>query len=157
MPDKFLVEKEIQFDAGHRVPAHRSKCRNPHGHRYRVVVGVVGELHDAGSDEGMVMDFGDIKAAMMFIHDVYDHSFILHRDDKRLIAAFGYANEYDKINEPWRIRVVDFVPTAEELARHFYNELVTEINGLAWVKVYETPTSVATYPVQRVSTVMLSD
>lgn len=62
------VSKDVQFDAGHRVPSHASKCRNPHGHRYRVVAYCVGDVvEDGGSaDDGMVVDFG-IPAGMVWV------------------------------------------------------------------------------------------
>ena len=39
-----LVTKVIEIDMGHRVPNHKSKCKNLHGHRYRFEVAVNGEL-----------------------------------------------------------------------------------------------------------------
>ena len=29
------IRRWIETDTGHRVPNHKSKCRNIHGHRYR--------------------------------------------------------------------------------------------------------------------------
>ena len=46
MTNTVRISKEVQFDAGHRVPNHASKCKNPHGHRYRVVVHCAGEIID---------------------------------------------------------------------------------------------------------------
>jgi 6-pyruvoyltetrahydropterin/6-carboxytetrahydropterin synthase len=158
--DKFTVEKEVQFDAGHRVPQHKSKCRNPHGHRYRVIVGVVGDLHETGSSTGMVMDFGDIKGVLeRCVHDKFDHGFIVYGEDQAMLSGLIHGQNHERATDPeagdWRIVLVDFVPTAEELARHIYYDLLTELNGLAYVKVWETPTSLAIYPVQRVGTVVL--
>jgi len=153
--NQFLVEKEIEFDAGHRVPSHKGKCRNPHGHRYRVVVGVVGDLHAAGgSDEGMVIDFGDIKEAMTkYIHDVHDHGFIMYGGDDAMRVGFYEASFFDEPD--FKIIQVPFVPTAENLAKHFWEIMTSAIHGVAYVKVYETPTSMAVYPVQRVQAVVV--
>ena len=74
-----LITKEIGIDMGHRVPNHKSKCRNPHGHRYTLEVTITAPLidTDGASDEGMIFDFGDIKKHMMEkIHDVLDHGFM---------------------------------------------------------------------------------
>lgn len=32
---RFSCTRRLEFDAGHRVPLHESKCKNPHGHRGR--------------------------------------------------------------------------------------------------------------------------
>ncbi|MED5305895.1 MAG: 6-carboxytetrahydropterin synthase, partial [Candidatus Thermoplasmatota archaeon] len=29
------IRRWVETDTGHRVPNHKSKCRNMHGHRYR--------------------------------------------------------------------------------------------------------------------------
>ena len=73
----YTISKEIQFDAGHRVPLHTSKCKNPHGHRYRVVAFLEGELITSGPETGMVRDFSHVKQALTeFVHDVFDHGFV---------------------------------------------------------------------------------
>jgi 6-pyruvoyltetrahydropterin/6-carboxytetrahydropterin synthase len=139
---QFIVEKEVQFDAGHRVPNHASKCANPHGHRYRVLVGVRGDLIDPTSsnpEAGMVIDFGEIKKILeVYVHDVYDHGFIVQDTDVTLGTFLS--------GEGYKVIVVDFPPTAEELAQRIYNQLVWVLSGLAYVKVWETPTSCAIYP-----------
>src|SRR5262245_56527683 len=77
---RYYISKEVQFDAGHRVPNHDSKCRNPHGHRYRVEAWLTGDLvtTPGAPDEGMLMDFGALKKILMReIHDKLDHGFIV--------------------------------------------------------------------------------
>jgi 6-pyruvoyltetrahydropterin/6-carboxytetrahydropterin synthase len=140
--DQFIVEKEVQFDAGHRVPNHKSKCCNPHGHRYRVVVGVSGDLvsSEGASDQGMVMDFGDIKALLTaYVHDVYDHGFMVYMEDITM-------RELASLVPTFKWVYVAFIPTAENLARSIYDNLAQYLSGLAYVKVWETPTSMAMYP-----------
>ena len=39
-----IITKLLEIDMGHRIPQHKSKCFNPHGHRYKFEVGVEGEL-----------------------------------------------------------------------------------------------------------------
>ena len=145
----FNVSKEIEFDAGHRVPLHESKCRNPHGHRYRVVATLMGELQDKGAAAGMVLDFTDIKNALTeLVHDVYDHGFIIQRTDQKMLDAFSIdEDEYNANN--FKIILVDWAPTAEEMARAIYNNLIDTLPQLVRIDVYETPTSKATYPAVR--------
>ena len=58
-----LITKQIEIDMAHRVPNHKSKCHNLHGHRYKIEVGVDDKLitRKGSSSEGMVIDFGDLK------------------------------------------------------------------------------------------------
>lgn len=159
MTDYYIVEKEIEFDAGHRVPNHKSKCRNPHGHRYRLRTYTRGPVvTEAGSsDEGMVADFSDIKALMThLIHDKLDHGFIVYENDvvMRRILLDGSTAEHDSGQSlpEWNVNVVPFVPTAENLAKWCYDRLavpIASLNGglkLQCVRLWETPTSVAQYP-----------
>ena len=141
----YTVSKEIEFDAGHRVPNHRSKCRNPHGHRYRVQAVVEGPLGDepGTSDEGMVVDFSDLKAALMKLHDQFDHGFIVFNGDRDLLNVFVHAPG------DWKLVIVDYVPTAENIARFAYDFVDALMPWpeckLVRVNVWETPTSIASY------------
>jgi len=58
------ITRRFEFDAGHRIPNHESRCRHLHGHRYALEVTLIGEpVPEAGrSDEGMVLDFSALKA-----------------------------------------------------------------------------------------------
>lgn len=137
----FSISKEIEFDAGHRVPLHASKCKNPHGHRYKVQAFVTGELITEGPESGMVRDFSIIKQLLTErVHDVYDHGFIVHDQDHDLLDAF------DGAFRGWKIIVVPFIPTAECLAKAIYDDLKANgLPGLQFVRVWETPTSSASY------------
>lgn len=140
------ISKEIQFDAGHRVPLHESKCKNPHGHRYRVVATVEGELITSGPESGMVRDFSIVKELLTkYVHDVYDHGFIAYEEDKWAARAFGVEEAFDG-DVQFKFIPVPFYPTAECLAKAIYYTL--KDNGLAALKridVWETPTSCASY------------
>jgi 6-pyruvoyltetrahydropterin/6-carboxytetrahydropterin synthase len=142
------VEKEVQFDTGHRVHLHGGKCRNLHGHRYRVVAGVAGEVQADGgqSESGMVIDFGTLKEALMQIHDAFDHKLVLYEKDP-LYEWFenGDGYTYTHMNDADAIVGVPFIPTAENFAINIFNTLLFAGLNVAYVRVYETPTSVATY------------
>ena len=112
--DTFQVQKEVEFDAGHRVPLHASKCRNPHGHRYRVRATVEGTLRQSGSSTGMVVDFGDLKALLTErVHDRYDHGFVVWEDDFALRTCLTDA----AAPEQWKVIVEPWHPTAENMAK----------------------------------------
>ena len=150
--EQFVVSKEVEFDAGHRVPLHESKCRNPHGHRYKVIAYIAGNLQSEGAASGIVMDFTDIKVALTEeIHDLFDHGFIIHKDDTVMLDALGvYAiapiGGEGHNTHNFKIIVVDWTPTAEEMARFVYNTLKQRLPGLISIDVFETPTSRASYP-----------
>lgn len=140
----YVITKEVQFDAAHRVPLHASKCKNLHGHRYRVVAHVEGELITEGPESGMVRDFSIVKQKMNEkIHDVYDHGTIVYEGDQNLRDLLFDSN--DRPVHGWNVRLVPFIPTAECLAKFFFEEL--EESGLKMVQldVWETPTSCASY------------
>ena len=58
-----LITRRLEFDAGHRIPDHRSQCRHLHGHRYVIEITLSGNIIDKAGDaaNGMVMDFSQVK------------------------------------------------------------------------------------------------
>lgn len=139
-----LITKKIEIDMGHRVPNHKSKCRSPHGHRYIIEVGVDDKVitEKGSSDEGMVIDFGDLKEMMMLeIDAIYDHAFCLYERDE--------LKDLFKQMKGMKVVYVPFVPTAENLARHWFNKLKSALEEvdikIYHVRVWETPNSTATY------------
>ena len=149
----FYITKEIQFDAGHRVPNHASKCKNPHGHRFKVVVELCQEelvKSKGNSQEGMVRDFGHVKEVLtQYVHDVYDHGFIVYEQDSDMMQALGMTVSFQGAWESemgWKVIVVPFIPTAENLAKEIFDNLVTHLGDLlVCVQIWETPTSSASY------------
>jgi 6-pyruvoyltetrahydropterin/6-carboxytetrahydropterin synthase len=149
------ISKEVQFDAGHRVPNHTSKCKNPHGHRYRLIAHCEGRIIDDPNhpEDGMLVDFGRLKALLNEFHDIFDHGFIIGPNDLVLAVAFAAASRQME-GEPFKVIDFPYVPTAENIARWVYDELhvmVADTFGeslwLSQVEVWETPTSQAVYPV----------
>lgn len=144
-----LITKEIEIDMAHRVPSHNGKCRSVHGHRYRIEVGVDDKIviEKGRSDEGMVIDFSDLKKIMMDeIDELYDHNSIFSAEDPIL----NLVGEIQRVTmQPKKIIIVGFIPTAENLARHWYEVLEPKLQekdiAIHHVKVWETPSSTATY------------
>ena len=86
------IRRWVETDTGHRVPNHKSKCRNMHGHRYRWEIELEGEVvtRVGSSDEGMLMDFSDISEILnKHIHDLVDHAFIVYEGDDEVITALS--------------------------------------------------------------------
>lgn len=136
------ITRKMEFDAGHRIPDHRSQCRNLHGHRYVLEITLEGEVHDAPgqSDNGMVLDFSDIKAiAREKIVDPWDHAFLVCKSDTAVL-------EFLKSMPGHKTVVTAKVPTAENLAQLAFDVLApafTQRYGkdlvLHRVRLYETP------------------
>tara|TARA_Y100000310_G_scaffold326856_1_gene392338 strand:+ start:86 stop:520 length:435 start_codon:yes stop_codon:yes gene_type:complete len=141
---KQLISKTIEIDMGHRVPGHAGKCRNLHGHRYRIEAAVLGELvaTSGASDEGMVVDFGDLKKIMLSeIDEKLDHGFMMYEKDALVESFRGFEDQH--------LIFVPFIPTAENIAKYIFGllkpALLTKSISLSYVKVWETPTSMALY------------
>lgn len=156
-----LIEKEIEFDAAHRVPNHKSKCRSPHGHRYRVVASLEGEVNRTSGhpEEGMLKDFSFVKELLTVrVHDVLDHGSIAYEDDLTYLRALGELNndgmlvdhEMNETNRfGWKVIVFPYIPTAENIARWVFEQIAVDVEDtgykLSAVEIYETPTSRACY------------
>ena len=118
------ITREIQVDTGHRIPFHKAKCYNVHGHRYRIIATVEGTTVDqlGISDHGMVMDFGDLKSILMHkVHDIIDHGFIVWKDDTALKEFLQ--------KEGYRVVVFEDVPTAENIARWAFYQMKDDVKA----------------------------
>jgi 6-pyruvoyltetrahydropterin/6-carboxytetrahydropterin synthase len=122
----FEVTVEAGFSSGHYLRNYQGKCENPHGHNYRVLVTLVGaELDKAG----LLLDFKLIKTLLRPVVDRLDHQMI---------------NDL----EPF----IELNPSAENLARYFYQETARQLSemtsGRVRIKdctIFETDTSFARY------------
>ena len=93
------LTKEFTFESAHALWGYDGKCREIHGHSYRLFVTVKGEpVTDPTSPKlGMVMDFGELKAIVaQQITDHLDHSFVMRR-----------TAEAEKLVEPGEIEPED--------------------------------------------------
>ena len=166
--DVHWILREIGIDMGHRVTHHGSKCKNIHGHRYTIRAMCEGPLFKDGEQQGMVLDFGFLKDEMMKTIDAdCDHGTCLWIDDPifrmsvdseaferavHFVRDQGYCLLTDESEFFTKLYVTPFVPTAEQLARHWFrrlkNRVVQRSEGkarLAMVKVWETPFCAASY------------
>lgn len=172
----YTVTRRIAIDAGHRVMTHHSQCRHLHGHRYVIEATcstISGHLHKVGYQADMVLDFGFLKEEMLKnIESPCDHGFIVAITDRTLLTILHppscspgiwyqrlsvlveqhgfYVTADNCLNT--RLYVVPFQPTAEQLARHWFERLAPAVtsrsDGLATlilVSVWETPNNRADY------------
>ena len=162
--------RSIEFDAGHRVVGHGSKCKHLHGHRYKVEITCA---LIAGTDKlGMVVDFGLVKELVGgWIDDHLDHGLILwdldplfktfwsmRVDGPALRATSADVEDYG--TTPQKLYSMRVNPTAENLAAHLLEVatdlLPPEVKPLR-VRVYETPNCWADSTVHSSEVVSLED
>jgi len=106
-----IVAREFQFDAAHLLPNHPGKCKNLHGHTYRLQVWCEGPVD---AETGMVLDFADLKEAVQTrVLDRVDHT---------------YLNDF-----------IDN-PTAERILLWIAEQLEDTGLPLSELRLYETPT-----------------
>lgn len=136
----YVIRTEQSFDSAHFLAGYEGKCRNLHGHRWRVVVEICAQkLQEEGQLRGMVTDFGDIKEDLKNLADFYDHAFIYESGSLRESTVRALKEE------EFRLIEVPFRPTAENFARHFYCLLREKGYQMGKVEVYETPNNCAVY------------
>ena len=120
----WTISKEFRFEAAHFLPHHDGKCASLHGHSWRGVAYVTGQaLSEAGPKEGMLVDFGEIKAALnTMLDECLDHYCL---NDTLPLSA----------------------PTSENVARWCFDFLRSTAPSIPWsaVRIEETCTSSATY------------
>ena len=131
----YIVKTEDSFDSAHFLARYNGKCRNIHGHRWRVVIEIAGE----NLDDGMVVDFTDIKAALKALTDNLDHSLVMEKDTLK-------PQTYEcLVDEGFRIMIMDFRPTAENFAKYFFDEIKNKGFNIRAAEVYETPNNCERY------------
>lgn len=136
----YILKAEHSFDSAHFLSGYKGKCSNIHGHRWRVEVEIKSEaLIEDGELRAMVVDFGDLKKDVKKLVDYYDHGLIIEKGSMRRVTL-SYL-----IEDGFKIIEVDFRPTAEKFANHFFYEMKKIGYKVKRVQVYETPTNSAIY------------
>lgn len=144
---KLRLTKEFVFQMAHTLSAYDGKCRNIHGHNYKLYVTIEGSVESwecnapGGHDpecrhmSGMVMDYSDIKRIVeQNIIDLYDHAFVVPCDS----PFSGLTGT--------KLVVLPFQPTCENLLSHFYSILSDKFPDnvkLYSLKLYESDSSFA--------------
>ena len=136
------ITTRMEFDSGHRIPNHKSSCKNLHGHRYAIEVTLNGDIIDKenDSDYGMVMDFKDAKELIRkTIVEPWDHAFLVYEKDLEVIHFLNSLKGHKTV-------ILDKVPTAENMALIAFNLLKnvfekTFQNDIVPIRVrlFETP------------------
>ncbi len=125
----------------HALSNYDGKCKNIHGHTYKLFVTLIGiPCEDCSSPKnGMVLDFGDLKNIVKIpIVDVFDHALVVP-------ANKGF-EDLRKFQETDKYIEVPFQPTCENLTIYIANIIRSKLPdsvSLYSIRLYETPTSYA--------------
>lgn len=136
------ITRRLEFDAGHRIPNHDGQCKHLHGHRYAIEVTLTGEIanHPGQADDGMLLDFGDIKRLTnQYVVEPWDHAFLVAKEDVALVAFLNSLPDHKTV-------VMDSVPTVENLGNAAF-AILEPIFAKAFagslqltsLRLYETP------------------
>ena len=121
----YEVSVDETFAAAHNLRNYRGKCENLHGHNYKVRVTLAGQKLDA---TGLLYDFAHLKQVIREVIHTLDHRYLNE------LAPFDVLN-----------------PSAENLARHIYEETSKQLHkspegaSVTGITVWETETTFATY------------
>ena len=137
----YSVVKRVEFCYGHRLLDYEGVCKHPHGHNAVAEI----EIRSAALDQrSMVCDFSDVKHLVKsWIDREIDHKMILRSDDPLV-------NPLRELGEP--VFLVESNPTVDRIARLIYEHVQQSGLPVVRVKVWETPTSSATYEPEAIST-----
>ena len=140
---KIRITKEFSFETGHALYGYDGKCKNVHGHSYKLSVTVIGvPISDRSNVKfGMVIDFSDLKKIVKEeIVDHFDHATVFNQTTPHIELA----NEL--IDRGHHVILVDYQPTSENMvvdfAKKIKNRLPKNIE-LHSLKLQETETSYA--------------
>ncbi len=136
----YYLKTEHSFDSAHFLSGYDGKCKNIHGHRWKVVVKIkCAQLSQSGNSREMIVDFDSLKKDLKKETDALDHCLIVEKGTLRekTLEAFK--------EEGFRLVEVDFRPTAESFSKYFYDKMKNYGYDVASTEVYETPNNCAAY------------
>ena len=137
------ITKQFNFETGHALYGYDGKCKNIHGHSYKLSVTVSGKPIEDNTNVkfGMVIDFGDLKKIVNEeIVDVFDHATVFNKNTPHLELA----NEL--IKRDHHVILVDYQPTSEMLVIDFAEKIKKRLSKnikLHSLKLQETETCFA--------------
>lgn len=143
MSNSIRITKQFNFETGHALYGYDGKCKNVHGHSYKLSVTVIGTpISDTSNVKyGMVIDFGDLKTIVKEeIVDVFDHATVFNQNTPHIELAKELQDRgHDVI-------LVDYQPTSEMMVIDFAQKIkkrLPESIQLHSIKLQETDTSFA--------------
>ncbi len=140
---KIRITKQFSFETGHALYGYDGKCRNVHGHSYKLYVTVIGTpINDkSNSKHGMVIDFSDLKKIVKSeIVDIFDHATVFNKNTPHIELA------KEMEDRGHNVILVNYQPTSEMMVIDFAEKIknyLPETIHLYSLKLQETDTSFA--------------
>lgn len=137
------ITKQFNFETGHALYGYDGKCKNVHGHSYKLSVTVSGKpIADKTNVKfGMVIDFGDLKKIVNEeIVDVFDHATVFNKNTPHVELA------EELKTRGHHVILVDYQPTSEMMVIDFAEKIkqrLPESINLFSLRLQETETSFA--------------
>lgn len=140
-----FITRRFEFDAGHRILKHESRCKHCHGHRWVAEVTCRAPKQD---ELGRVIDFGVVKEVVgKWIDENLDHNMILNSKDPLLTDLTEKQQEAVFMGKP--PYQIPCNPTSENLAiliQERADILLAPLGVRCYhVRVWETPSCYADY------------
>lgn len=117
---RIRITKEFTFETGHALHGYDGKCRNVHGHSYKLSVTVIGTpITDTDNVKlGMVIDFGDLKKIVKEeVVDPFDHSTVFNGASPHVELA------HELEQRGHRVILADYQPTSENMIIDFAEKI----------------------------------
>lgn len=140
---RIRITKQFSFETGHALYGYDGKCKNVHGHSYKLSVTVIGKpITDKSNVKyGMVIDFGDLKKIVKEeVVDVFDHATVFNKNTPHIELA----NELKSRDH--HVILVDYQPTSENMVIDFADKIKKRLPAgieLFALRLQETDTSFA--------------
>lgn len=140
---KIRITKQFNFETGHALYGYDGKCKNVHGHSYKLSVTVIGEpITDTENVKfGMVIDFGDLKKIVKEeVVDIFDHATVFNKNTPHIELA------KELQDRGHHVILVDYQPTSENMVIDFAAKISARLPHsiqLHSLKLQETETSFA--------------
>ncbi|GGG91780.1 6-carboxytetrahydropterin synthase QueD [Polaribacter pacificus] len=137
------ITKQFNFETGHALYGYDGKCKNVHGHSYKLSVTVIGKpISDSTQVKyGMVIDFTDLKKIVKEeIVDVFDHATVFNKNTPHIELA------KELQDRDHHVILVDYQPTSEMMVIDFAKKIKGRLPQniqLFSVRLQETETSFA--------------
>ena len=137
----FKVARKFTFSIAHILDNHDGKCKNLHGHNYKLLIELEGNLIPTGAKEGMVIDFAELKNIVKEkIINILDHSFIYNKNS---VKESKIAELLEELNS--KTFALDGRSTEENIAKYIYETLQKDLTNLSLVRLWETDSSYCEY------------
>lgn len=135
------ITKIFNFETAHVLYNYDGKCKNMHGHSYKLFVTVKGRpISDLNHPKnGMVIDFGDIKTIVKEeVTDVWDHAVLVNG-----LSPHKQLGE-DLEHKGHKVIYCQYQPTCENMLYDIAAKIRAKLPdhvALAYLKLHETENS----------------